>query len=598
MKTSKEAMDKQQKGKSQSHTKIVEDHAEGEVEISLHRGVREPSDFTIETYQNIEQVEQDEEPSAVAKNLTKEDLPLSTISAPGNVKRTRASPVPFFFGNPSVEHTRGILHLYKDSQMTPLTEDVSRSELICMMAVPAKLSCAELQQFTQPAKDSIQHIQIIRDNTPNQYMVLLKFKDQSSADCFFREFNGKPYNLLEPEVTRLVYVAKTESVMSSEGGCLPVFGLTELPTCPVCLERMDESVEGILTILCNHSFHGDCLVQWSDSSCPVCRYNQTPEQVAEQRCFQCSSNESLWICLICGHIGCGRYQAQHAYQHYQQTSHTFSMQLENQRVWDYTGDNYVHRLVQNKSDGKFVAIDGNNETLGDEKVDSLNLEYTYLLTSQLESQRLYFEEKMAFLEKDAIERVTIVEERLKKAVESLENVEERLHACEKEKKHFEKKHTQVVGKVGTLVHDLKEEKEMNSCLLDNQKIWQQKFKETEETLKNLEKLKNQEILDLQEQLQDIMRHLSIQAAVSNASESTQKELHEGKLCVEEAATATSRTDRNTNPKRCKKQGQTHSLFVLQQEMHEGKSRFEETANATNRTEVSPSKGKARTKDKQ
>ena len=27
----------------------------------------------------------------------------------------------------------------------------------------------------------------------------------------------------------------------------------------------DESVEGILTILCNHSFHGDCLVQWSDA---------------------------------------------------------------------------------------------------------------------------------------------------------------------------------------------------------------------------------------------------------------------------------------------------------------------------------------------
>lgn len=44
----------------------------------------------------------------------------------------------------------------------------------------------------------------------------------------------------------------------------PPSGHTELPLCPVCLERMDESVDGILTILCNHSFHGSCLAKWAD----------------------------------------------------------------------------------------------------------------------------------------------------------------------------------------------------------------------------------------------------------------------------------------------------------------------------------------------
>ena len=54
---------------------------------------------------------------------------------------------------------------------------------------------------------------------------------------------------------------------------VPLTGHTELPTCPVCLERMDESIEGILTILCNHSFHDVCLAKWQgDSTCPVCRY--------------------------------------------------------------------------------------------------------------------------------------------------------------------------------------------------------------------------------------------------------------------------------------------------------------------------------------
>ena len=37
----------------------------------------------------------------------------------------------------------------------------------------------------------------------------------------------------------------------------------------------------------------------------------------------------------------------------------------------------------------------------DEKMDSIQLEYTYLLTSQLESQRRYFEEKIARLETNA-----------------------------------------------------------------------------------------------------------------------------------------------------------------------------------------------------
>ena len=51
------------------------------------------------------------------------------------------------------------------------------------------------------------------------------------------------------------------------------------------------------------------------------------------------------------------------------------MQLNNNRVWDYAGDNYVHRLVQNKSDGKMVEVDeGGNVVDSTEKLDSIALE--------------------------------------------------------------------------------------------------------------------------------------------------------------------------------------------------------------------------------
>ena len=51
------------------------------------------------------------------------------------------------------------------------------------------------------------------------------------------------------------------------------------------------------------------------------------------------------------------------------------MQLDANRVWDYAGDNYVHRLVQSKGDGKMVEVDeGGHLVEGEDKMDAINLE--------------------------------------------------------------------------------------------------------------------------------------------------------------------------------------------------------------------------------
>lgn len=75
------------------------------------------------------------------------------------------------------------------------------------------------------------------------------------------------------------------------------------------------------------------------------------------------------------------------------------MQLGSNRVWDYTADNYVHRLIQNKTDGKLVQFDESGRVVilffyvfiilrvpvkmsffnffkinQDEKIDSINME--------------------------------------------------------------------------------------------------------------------------------------------------------------------------------------------------------------------------------
>ena len=55
------------------------------------------------------------------------------------------------------------------------------------------------------------------------------------------------------------------------------------------------------------------------------RYVQSPDVVAEQRCSECSSSEDLWICLICGYVGCGRYVGGHSHAHFLTTAHSYTM---------------------------------------------------------------------------------------------------------------------------------------------------------------------------------------------------------------------------------------------------------------------------------
>ena len=66
---------------------------------------------------------------------------------------------------------------------------------------------------------------------------------------------GLQFSSLEPEVVcRLLYVKELEFVDAIAGNPAegtsaprPPPGQTELPTCPVCLERLDEHISGVVT---------------------------------------------------------------------------------------------------------------------------------------------------------------------------------------------------------------------------------------------------------------------------------------------------------------------------------------------------------------
>ncbi|KAK6896845.1 RING finger protein ETP1 [Candida tropicalis] len=390
-------------------------------------------------------------------------------------------------GLPSLEPIKaksignGVMRLFREFEDDDSDEVVSPDiqsnpgddTMVAIIAVPTYFTATDLLGFIgENYMSNISHIRILKSDKPNRFLVLIKFRDIVKAAEFQYHYNGKPFNSMEPETCHVVYVksvqlknptnnetAASESMIPfllqdpftsssavatdiSSNSTIENVNLIELPTCPVCLERMDATVTGLLTIPCQHTFHCQCLTKWKDDTCPVCRYSHNianervrrstnlfqhlnrressstppsrpPTTLLQQSgdetgevCMECDQTDNLWICLICGNVGCGRYApAQHSLKHFINTGHCFAMEINTSRVWDYAGDKYVHRLVTNESDGKLVELpdkeekDGNSSSRSNtngnyDKIDEVGFEYSQLLISQLASQREYYESLM------------------------------------------------------------------------------------------------------------------------------------------------------------------------------------------------------------
>ena len=398
----------------------------------------------------------------------------------------------FASGNSLVEVTNGIIYHFIETDFVKCETKGHKSELILMLQVPISFTTQELLQFTGPVNQTVEQIRIIRDCKPNQYMALIKFKNQTSADEFFTNFNGVQFNSIEPEICKLVYVEKIELINSDDSKASSELIKTELSmvgneqsTCTFCLENMnnneickdnakdstkdnadnlnlEQNGGSILTILCGHSFHSNCLMKWPDQYCPLCRCSQTPEHVSDNICQECQEQQdSLWLCITCGHVGCGRYIKGHAYLHYSKTQHNFAMQVgQNNRVWDYAADNYVNRLLQT-NDGKPVEIVGNSNEMN-EKLEAVQLEYTYLLTNQLESQRNHYEQIIKELKTGAEQEMESIKNANVENEGQLKRLKSDNERLEKERDKLEKKLNSLEQKHSKCLAELKEEKDLGN----------------------------------------------------------------------------------------------------------------------------------------
>uniref|UniRef100_V5GF05 Uncharacterized protein n=1 Tax=Kalmanozyma brasiliensis (strain GHG001) TaxID=1365824 RepID=V5GF05_KALBG len=142
---------------------------------------------------------------------------------------------------------------------------------------------------------------------------------------------------------------------------------------------------------------------------------------------------------------------------------------------------------------------GASSSRTDEKLEAIGMEYSYLLTSQLESQRHFYEDKLDQFQSSLatltgeLSALTLKSKQIDELSARTAQLERSNELLDKEKERSDRKAEKAVELARTLERELHSEREMNKGLMERL----EKTKESEEGLKA-------QVTDLQEQVGDLM----------------------------------------------------------------------------------------------
>jgi BRCA1-associated protein len=235
-------------------------------------------------------------------------------------------------------------------------------------------------------------------------------------------------------------------------------------------------------------------------------------------------------------VGCGRYGCGAGVLHNERTSHNFAMDLDSQRVWDYAGDNYVHRLIQNKVDGKLVELPHPGGRAGaepggegwrrggggsssapqaelemkqrrlEDEHEAVVHEYSLLLTGQLEVQRQHFEEQLEMAQRAQAAQLA---ERDAAVAEERAELARRREEVTREAKAMARRAAAAEAVLAAARSDLEFNRELNAQLRANQVEWAARLAAAAAREATLEGQKE----ELEEQLRDMSFHLEAQLKI-------------------------------------------------------------------------------------
>lgn len=300
----------------------------------------------------------------------------------------------------------------------------------------------------------------------------------------------------------------------------------EIKVCSICLEPVEykklhslsnSQFCGLIYILCGHSFHIECFFKINDDKCPLCRYNLSPISVTS--CSLCSCENDLWICLICGAIFCANSISSnnHRKEHYDNTGHIYYKGIGeyHNTTFDFSKGCNLNQWFQN-SLAQYNEFSNINDIslLGDckpeikdpkEKVEFIVSEYNSIISSQLESQRLYYKDY-----KNKIE-INFLEDNFKLDKE-LKLLEDQMNYLDNELLETNSKKSVIFEAVKLNEKDIKiKENEFDKTEKEYKTLLENRDKLNLSNFSNFSKISNEldkEINDLNNQIKDIKTHIN------------------------------------------------------------------------------------------
>ncbi len=445
------------------------------------------------------------------------------------------------------------------------------SPYICAYAVPIELEIRDFCEFVKCCEPFIEEMRVATGSQQNSYLILIMAKSAEGARTLVNTLHGLKFTEffegrcdLATILSASTFTGRSAPVLATEEDkeamadphiLFSKANTTQL-SCPICLEKLAPSpaspmvkalssvstespaTEGgyKLSILCGHYYHSICLANCKDELCPLCRSPQSPGEC--NKCEECGSVENLWLCLICGFVGCWNMQnpcLSHSRNHYEQSMHTYAMNILNKNVWDYAKEGYVHRLIQNKVDGKLVEFEDQElirqqQVLGQDifqvslkkyqhqKLDALNYEYNLLLVSQLDTQRKYFEARLRDYEKEAKKLKDQTEDTIKAKTAQLQQVVEETKEEEARNKKLKQESVELHSHFEQM---LKEEAETKKAIQELtakvQVVEKARSANNSANGAKLEEL-DKKIEGLRNEVKDLKFHISAQSKVKTMSQ--------------------------------------------------------------------------------
>lgn len=291
------------------------------------------------------------------------------------------------------------------------------------------------------------------DNSPH---IISEYKKDMTSPRFLKDSGSIGKQVLEIIGFRKkiedVNTSLTSNETHNELACDSHILGEETRVCPICLESIESKkneqshhphiINGIIDVLCGHSFHIECFLKFNDDKCPLCRYYLSPVNMTS--CSLCTIEDDLWICLICGALHCGELanSNDHRKEHYINTGHIYAKGTGgcHNITYDFSKNCNLNQWFQNSilTTNNLNNLDGNERETNEgkqpkEKVEFIIGEYNSILSSQLESQRSYYLDCKNRLESNYVQEKSHLEKEITAQLKVIEKVEEDLQNIQKSK---------------------------------------------------------------------------------------------------------------------------------------------------------------------